>query len=64
MIFRTKNTKVVHVCIVKLPTEAVTAEEPAGIVYCPPEAPYKSKYRSTAGQLSVEILYAQIFVRL
>ena len=26
------------------------AEEPAGIVYCPPESPYKTKYRSTGGQ--------------
>ena len=31
---------------------ANTAEEPAGIVYCPPESPYKTKYRSTAGQSS------------
>ena len=30
------------------------AEEPAGIVYCPPESPYKTKYRSTGGQDQVQ----------
>ena len=28
---------------------AAVAEEPPEIIYCPPEAPYKTKYRSTGG---------------